>query len=189
MSLSCSTPHTPLITPYLPGKPPTFGPPFRVCFWKPCTPLLTLALLKGAQRTTHWWQNTEELVPASTVGPWGVCPPGISRVPASTLPLLMRSGHALGFQKISDSHRVWVHSQEQPRPWPQVPQINVLRLPKRNSPESAKFKDYYSQMVFLHLVMIPKSNTLEFSAEQLEIASCLHIQTDMGDLPRVMGGC
>ena len=31
--------------------------------------------------------------------------------------------------------------------------------------------------------MIPQNDSLEFSAEQLEMASCLHIQINMGDLP------
>lgn len=31
--------------------------------------------------------------------------------------------------------------------------------------------------------MIPQNNTLEFSAEQLEMVSCLHRQINLGDLP------
>lgn len=69
----------------------------------------------GLLRTALW--STGELVPAGTVGPWHVCPPGTSSFPA-LCPLLMRSWHASSIQKTPDHMELWLAPQSsQGRAW------------------------------------------------------------------------
>lgn len=116
VSLPCSTPHLVSCTSQVNHTPSILtsgsasGSPACYFSW--------LALLKGAQRITSGKTlGTGELVPAGTVGPWHVCPPGTSSFPA-LCPLLMRSWHASSFQKTPDHMELWLAPQSsQGRAW------------------------------------------------------------------------
>lgn len=81
---------SPLTILYLAGKPPALSPHIRVCFWKPCTPFLTDSPSQWCPEDHQWQKTLGRWCQQALRGP-GVCPPGASRVPASTYALLVSS--------------------------------------------------------------------------------------------------
>lgn len=81
---------SPLTILYLAGKPPALSPHIRVCFWKPCTPFLMDSPSQWCPEDHQWQKTLGRWCQQALRGP-GVCPPGASRVPASTYALLVSS--------------------------------------------------------------------------------------------------